>query len=174
MKRLLIVVDYQVDFVNGALGFPEAVLLEGKIAEKIRAYRAASNDVAFTFDTHGANYLATQEGKQLPVPHCVHESAGWELFGEIKELALPKDRRFLKPCFGSAELFDFLRGSEYDTIELVGVVTNICVISNAVLAKTALPEAEIIVDAFCCAGNNTTLHEKALDVMESFQISVYR
>ena len=174
MKRFLIVVDYQVDFVDGALGFPDAVRLEKKVAEKIRVYRDASCDIAFTFDTHGENYLATQEGKRLPVPHCIRESAGWELFGEVKGLALPEDRRFLKPCFGSEELFDFLRENEYDAVELVGVITNICVISNAVLAKTALPEAEVMVDASCCAGNDAALHEKALDVMESLHISVCR
>ena len=172
MKKLLIVVDYQVDFVDGALGFSEAASIEGRIAKKIRAYRDAGYDVAFTFDTHGDNYLETQEGKKLPVPHCILESAGWELFGKIKELVRDDDRLFTKPCFGSAELFDFLRGSGYCLIELVGVVTNICVISNAVLAKTALPEAEVLVDAAYCASNDKALHEKALDVMESLQISV--
>ena len=172
MKKLLIVVDYQTDFVDGALGFPGAVRLEGRIAEKIDAYRAESYDVAFTFDTHGEDYLNTQEGRKLPVAHCIRGSAGWELFGKVKELMKKEDRAFTKPCFGSAELFDFLRESDYDAVELIGVVTSICVISNAVLAKTALPEAEVIVDASCCAGNDAALHEKALDVMEGLQISV--
>lgn len=172
MKKLLIVVDYQNDFVTGALGFPKAAELEGSIADKIIAYRKSGDDVAFTFDTHGTDYLSTQEGKCLPVAHCLRNSEGWQLYGKIAGLIRGTDKCFHKPAFGSSELFDFLRGSDYDMIELVGVVSNICVISNAVLAKTALPEARVAVDPRCVAGNDEVLNEAALKVMAGLQVEI--
>ncbi len=172
MKKLLLVVDYQNDFVSGALGFKRAEELEEPIAKKIIEYRSAGNDVAFTLDTHGENYMDTREGAGLPIPHCIKGSDGWELYGRIKSLAEKSDKFFLKPCFGSAELFEYLKNSRYDEIELVGVVTNICVISNAVLAKTALPEAIISVDSACTASGDEALCEQALNVMRSMQINI--
>lgn len=172
MKKLLIVVDYQNDFVCGSLGFKNAEKLEEPIAEKIKQYREQKEDILFTLDTHGENYLQTIEGTKLPVPHCLHHTPGWNLYGKIANLKAEQDKCFLKSSFGSPELFDFLRTSLYTHIELAGVVSNICVLSNAVLAKTALPETEIIVDARCVAGNDTHLHEAALDVMESLQINI--
>ena len=159
MKKLLLVIDYQKDFVDGALGFPGAETLDGAIAQKIDAYRAAGDDVAFTLDTHGEDYLTTQEGRKLPVPHCLAETPG--------------DMAIQKPAFPSLELGNWLRGRSYDQIELVGLVSYICVISNAVIAKAALPEAEIIVDAACTAGPDKELHTKCLDLLEQgLQVTV--
>jgi nicotinamidase-related amidase len=172
LKKCLIVVDYQNDFVSGALGFPEAAALEEHIVEKIQAYRAAGDDVMFTFDTHTQQYLLTQEGRKLPVPHCIGGTQGHKLYGKVAENCDAEDWCFIKYTFGSDALFDFLKEHRYGSIELVGVVTNICVISNAILAKTAQPETEIIVDAAGTASNDPSLQEKALDVMESLQITV--
>ncbi|MEG1448090.1 MAG: isochorismatase family cysteine hydrolase [Oscillospiraceae bacterium] len=144
MKKLLIVVDYQNDFVNGSLGFSGAEKLEEKILSKIEEYK--ENDVVYTLDTHSENYLETKEGKKLPITHCVKGTEGWNLYGEL-ENSLKNRTCFEKCTFGSDALFDFLRASEYESVELIGLVSNICIISNAIIAKTALPEAEIIVDA---------------------------
>lgn len=172
MKKLLIVVDYQNDFVGGSLGFEKAVSLEKKIAEKIRRCRRDGGEVIFTLDTHTPDYLRTQEGRNLPVPHCVKGTEGWKLYGGIAELKEEGDRCFEKPAFGSAELFDYLRTRSYESVELVGVVSNICVIANAVLAKTALPETPVLVDAACVASNDDRLNEAALDVMAGLQIRI--
>lgn len=173
MKKLLLVIDYQKDFVDGALGFPGAEMPDGLIAQKIAAYRAAGNDVAFTLDTHNKAYLDTQEGRLLPVPHCLRGSPGWLLFGQTGKARREEDTVLEKPAFPSLELGSWLREKGYDQVELVGLVSYICVISNAIIAKAALPEAEILVDAACTAGPDAALHEKALDVMEgALQITV--
>ncbi len=169
MKKLLIVVDYQKDFVTGSLGSGYAAAIEPALCEKIKQYRAAGEEIVFTFDTHHENYLDTQEGRMLPLPHCIQGEAGWQLTDPVEALRTAEDRCFYKGCFGSGELFAFLQGRAYAQIELVGVVTNICVISNAILAKTAQPETPIVVDAACTASNDPTLHEKALDLLESMQ-----
>ena len=171
MKKLLVVVDYQNDFVNGSLGFPGAEALEETICEKIRAYQKAGNDVVCTLDTHGEDYSETQEGHKLPIPHCLRDTQGWELYGKTAEL-LKDCRKFEKPVFGSAGLFEFLRETPYSSIELCGLVSNICVISNAVLARTAQPEAEIVVDAACTASNDPALNEAVLRVLEGLQVTV--
>lgn len=172
MKKLLIVVDYQNDFVTGSLGFPEAVKLEKPIAEKIAQYRKEGQSIAFTYDTHDGDYLKTQEGRRLPVPHCVKGTEGWELYGRIAGLVQEGDRLIYKPAFGSAELFDYLRQSDFDSIELVGLVSDICVISNAALVKAALPEAEVTVDAACTASADPNKNRAALEIMSSLQINV--
>jgi nicotinamidase-related amidase len=170
----LIVVDYQNDFVSGSLGFPGAELLDSLIAEKIERYRADGDTVMFTFDTHGADYLKTQEGKCLAVPHCVEGTFGHDLYGETAKLLQEDDMRFCKGAFGSDELFEYLKATPFERIELVGLVSNICVISNAVLAKTAQPETPIVVDARCTASHDPKLHQAALDVMAGLQIRVAR
>lgn len=173
MKSLLLVIDYQKDFVDGSLGFPGAEALDGPIAQKIAAYRAAGDDVAFTLDTHGEDYPATQEGRRLPVPHCLRGSEGWELYGKTAQARREGDLTLEKPAFPSLELGNLLREKGYDRVELVGLVSYICVVSNAIIAKAALPEAEIILDAACTAGPDRALHEKALDLMEQgLQITV--
>lgn len=172
MKKILVVVDFQKDFVIGSLGFPNAVSLENKILEKIQEYRAAGGEVVFTFDTHGEDYLKTQEGRNLPVPHCLKNTEGWKLYGKVAEARGSSDKCFEKRTFGSLELAEYLSQNAYDRVELVGLVSNICVISNAVLAKAALPEAEIIVDAQCTACADEAMNQKALDVMRGLQIGI--
>jgi nicotinamidase-related amidase len=169
MKKLLIVVDYQNDFVNGALGFPEAELLDEKICAKIDEYE--NDEIIYTLDTHSDNYSSTQEGKNLPVPHCIKGTNGHELYGKTKEKLYGK-RFFEKNTFPSLSLGEYLKTQEYSSIELVGLVSNICVLSNAVIAKAACPEAEIIVDSALTAGADKELHQKALDVMRGLQITV--
>lgn len=172
MKKCLIVVDYQNDFVSGSLGFTEAAVLENPIAEKIRQYRTAGDEVIFTFDTHEADYLERQEGKNLPITHCLRGTTGHELYGQVAELIQPSDKRFYKKTFGSDELYQYLKSEHFESIELVGVVSNICVISNAVLAKTAQPETLILVDSSCTASNDNDLNQAALAVMRSLQIQI--
>lgn len=167
--KLLIVVDFQNDFISGALGFPKAQTLEKGIYDKIRAYRDNNDDVLFTFDTHYDNYLETQEGKHLPITHCIKDSWGWQLPESFKDL---KGYRLIKNTFAAADLLSFLNNTFYEEIELVGLVTNICVIANAIIAKTAAPETKIIVDAALTASFDEDLHEKALDVMAGLQIEV--
>lgn len=172
MKKCLIVVDYQVDFVTGALGFEKAVELDEIISRKIVEYRESGGEVIFTLDTHQNNYSDTYEGKNLPIAHCIEGTEGHSLYGSVSKHKKDCDKCFCKPSFGSAELFEYLRQNEYESIELCGVVTNICVISNAVLAKTAQPEIDIIVDSKAVASNDDSLNKKALEVMQSFQIIV--
>lgn len=172
MKKLLIVVDYQNDFVTGSLGFPKAELLEELICRKIALYRNAGNDIVFTLDTHGGDYLETMEGKKLPVPHCSRSTEGWQLFGKVAALRAPKDIVFEKPTFGSAGLMEYLINHAYDSIELCGLVTNMCVLSNAVIAKTAIPDADIIIDAACTASFDDTMHEKALDILAGIHCTI--
>ena len=172
MNRLLIVVDYQKDFVDGALGFSGAEKLAEPIAGRIGEYRACGGDVAFTLDTHEPGYLDTQEGNKLPVPHCIRDSGGWELYGPVAGAVRESDPLFLKPTFPSLELGEWLKAREYTQVELCGLVSHICVLSNAVVAKAALPEAEIIVDANLTASYDPALHEKALDVLEGLQVTV--
>jgi len=172
MKKCLIVVDYQNDFVNGALGFPEAAELERHIVQKIRHYRENGDNVIFTFDTHGENYMDTQEGRNLPVAHCVKNTPGHNLYGQTADLISESDKRFYKSTFGSDELYMYLKTAEFESIELIGLVSNICVISNAVLAKTAQPETPVLVDAKCTASNDAGLNGAVLDVMSSLQIQV--
>lgn len=178
MKKLLIVIDYQNDFVNGSLGFPHAEDLEKGIAAKIREYHAfgENGQVIFTMDTHDRHYMDSQEGKNLPVPHCLDGEDGWQLYGEVREAKEEQDLVFSKPTFGSLELADYLRnkGDQYESVEFVGVVTNICVISNVVLVKAAMPEVPQIVDASLVASNDPSLQEAALAVMESIHVRVKR
>lgn len=178
MKKLLIVVDYQNDFVSGSLGFEGAEKLEGPIGEKIEAYHALGDDgqVIFTMDTHDRHYMDTQEGKHLPVEHCMEGEDGWQLYGSIAKLKEQRDLVFSKPTFGSYELCEYLRKhkDEYESIEFVGVVTNICVISNIALAKAAIPNVPISVDSSCVGSNDPKLQEAALAVMESIHVEVKR
>ncbi len=172
MNKLLIVVDYQNDFVNGSLGFAGAEALDEVIAAKIKQYQADGDKVVVTMDTHEDDYLRTQEGRKLPVRHCIRNTEGWQVHGLTG--ALVEDcRAFEKPVFGSAALFDYLRGcAAFEQIELCGLVSNICVISNAVLVKCAQPETPVVVDAMACAAPDPDLHLAALQVMEGLQIEI--
>ncbi len=171
-SRLLVVVDYQKDFVNGALGFAGAESLDLRIAAKIKEYHDAGDVVVFTYDTHRKNYLKTQEGRKLPVAHCICGSEGWELYGETAKQRAQEDICIQKPTFPALELADYITEEDFESVELVGLVSHMCVLSNAVLAKAAAPEAEIIIDAQCTASFDGALHEKALDLMEALQMTV--
>ena len=171
MQKFLIVVDMQNDFIDGALGTAEAVQIVPNAAEKIREFPGR---VIFTRDTHAENYLSTQEGKKLPVIHCVKGSYGWQIKDELE--VLRKEPAIDKPTFGSAELGKFLyeeNGREsIEEITLIGLCTDICVISNAMLIKAFLPEVPIKVDASCCAGVSPESHKNALTAMKSCQIEI--
>lgn len=177
MKRVLIVVDYQNDFVDGTLGFEGAEKLDKGIASLMEQYAKDEDGVIFcTFDTHDKNYLDTQEGKNLPVEHCIKGTDGWNLHGEVgmTEIMYPmKCTRITKNTFGSIELAGRLdRFQNVESITLVGVVTNMCVISNAVMAKSIHPEAKIIIKKDLVGSFDKELHQKALDVMESMQMII--
>lgn len=168
--KLLVVVDMQNDFIDGALGTAEAVAIVDKVAEKIRAARAAGTEVWFTRDTHGENYLATQEGRSLPVPHCIRGTAGWEI---SPKLNVGNSLVIDKPTFGSMELAEKAAALEgLESVELIGLCTDICVISNAMLLKARLPELPVKVDPTCCAGVTPASHENALSAMKMCQIAV--
>lgn len=172
MKKALVIVDYQVDFVDGALGFAGAELLAPLIAEKISIARANGDRVIFTLDTHGENYLETAEGKKLPVKHCVKGTAGHELYGEIKRRVHDEDVVIEKPSFGSLELAEYLKKEGFGEVEFCGLVTDICVVSNVILAKAALPESRIIVDSKATASFDKEKHNAALEVMKSVQVDI--
>ena len=167
--RALVVVDYQNDFVDGSLGSPEAAAIEDSICSRMDEVLSAGGDLFFTMDSHGTDYPETLEGRMLPVAHCILGSPGWELHGRVSDYA-PKGRVLRKSTFGCRELLDILR--DYDEIELCGVATNICVIANAVMARTANPDARVVVRRDSVASYDTEAGEKALDVMQSLQIEV--
>jgi nicotinamidase-related amidase len=167
----LIVVDYQNDFVSGALGFLKAQDIEEVIIRKIQDYELDGGDVIFTLDTHDNDYLKTVEGKNLPIPHCLIGTEGHAIYGKVRMLS-EKHRQFKKPTFPSLDLANYLKSKCYDTVELCGVVSNICVLSNAVMVKAALPNSEIIIDSQAIAGPDNDLSEKAMDIMAGLHMRV--
>ncbi len=171
MQKILVVVDMQNDFIDGALGTKEAVAIVPRVAEKIRSFPGR---VIFTRDTHEQNYMDTQEGQKLPVPHCIRGTEGWQICSELADFC--KEEPVDKPTFGSVKLGEQLRqANEEEAIEsitFVGLCTDICVISNALLAKAYLPEIPITVDASCCAGVTPESHQNALNAMKVCQIVV--
>lgn len=171
MSKLLIVVDYQNDFVDGALGFEGADKISIVIKEKIEQYLKEQNDIIFTLDTHEENYMETMEGSKLPVKHCIKGSEGWKIHESVNYIPLAK-KVFEKPTFPSLELANYLKEHEYDEVELCGLVSNICVISNAVMVKAALPNAKIFIDAKATDSFDKALQEKCFDVLEGLHIEV--
>lgn len=172
MKKILVVIDMQNDFIDGALGTKEAENIVGKVVDKIHSYPADS--IYATRDTHGETYLETSEGKYLPVKHCVEGTKGWQIREEVAA-AMPQAVMVDKPTFGSAHLADLLweeAQKEEVEIELAGLCTDICVVTNALLLKTRLPETKISVDASCCAGVTPKSHEAALTTMKMCQIEI--
>ena len=171
MKNYLIVVDMQNDFIDGSLGTKEAEAIVGKVAEKIRGF---DGEVIFTRDTHAPEYLETQEGRWLPVVHCVKESAGWRIREGLE--AIRPCTVIDKPTFGSTELGVLLAQRDLEekigSITVIGLCTDICVISNALLIKAFLPETAIRVDASCCAGVTPQGHQNALAAMKMCQIAI--
>ena len=172
MKSCLIVVDYQNDFIDGALGFDGALAIEERLQDHIQAMREKGGDVIFTLDTHDSAYLHTEEGKHLPVEHCIKGTQGHQLRDSIATLKSDKDKVFEKNTFPSLTMANHLKERDYDEILLVGLVSNICVLSNAIMAKSACPNAQVIVDASATASFDYALHEKALDVMEGLHIII--
>lgn len=173
-RNHLVVIDMQHDFVDGALGSAEAQAIVDAVAE-----RAASFDgtVVFTLDTHGADYSETQEGRNLPVPHCIRGTHGWNLVPALEAVRTERDAHvFEKPTFGSTELAHWLasehRTAPIDSIELCGLCTDICVVSNALLIKAALPEVPLTVNPALCAGVTPAAHEAALATMRSCQVHI--
>lgn len=173
MKHFLIVVDMQKDFVDGALGTKEARAMIPRAVQRIREF---SGDIFVTYDTHFENYLTTREGHKLPVPHCIKGTPGWELDVSIAQALEGKNYTSVeKLTFGAAHLPKLLEkaaaGEDFD-IMLIGLCTDICVVSNALIVKAAFPEKEIAVDAACCAGVTEESHNAALQTMAMCQITV--
>lgn len=172
MKKILVVVDMQNDFIDGALGTAEAAGIVDNVVRKIHSY--PPDCIYATRDTHGKDYLATQEGKYLPVEHCIKGTKGWEIRKEVAQ-AMPEAVLVDKPVFGSEELVQKLREvsrKEEIEIELVGLCTDICVVTNALLMKTAMPETRVCVDASCCAGVTPESHAAALLTMKMCQVEI--
>jgi len=173
MKKILIVVDMQKDFVDGALGSAEAVAIVPNVVAKIEAF---DGDIIVTYDTNPENYMDTQEGKNLPVPHCIKGTDGWKLDARVQAALDKKEYKAIeKPTFGSVELPEYIKAN-YDTedieIELCGLCTDICVVSNALLMKANFLEAKVSVDASCCAGVTPDSHNAALTTMKMCQVTV--
>ena len=173
MKRFLIVVDVQNDFVDGALGTPEALSIIPKVVEKIRTF---DGEIFVTYDTHFENYMETLEGKNLPVSHCIKGTEGWKLNRQVYDaLCGKKYTEVEKRTFGSSDLPDLIQeaaGGEDFSLQLIGLCTDICVVSNALLLKASFPESEISVDPACCAGVTPASHEAAITTMKMCQISM--
>ena len=165
MKKTLIVVDMQNDFIDMALGTPEAVAIVPKVKARIQAAVAAGEEILYTRDTHAENYLETPEGKKLPVPHCIRGTKGWEI---AEGLYVPGCRIIDKPNFGwpnwNAECLE--------EVELIGLCTDICVVSNALIIKATFPEAKVSVNSACCAGVTPATHDAALATMNMCQIDI--
>ncbi len=170
--KILVVIDMQNDFVDGALGTKEAVAIVPNVIQKIENF---PGPILYTRDTHGEDYLTTQEGENLPVIHCVKGTDGWQLVDEIRLLA-EEDAIIDKPTFGSMKLPEAICAlagdEEIESITLVGLCTDICVISNAMILKAAFPEVPLIIDADCCAGVTEGSHKTALDAMQACQIKI--
>lgn len=183
--KVLVVVDMQNDFIDGVLGTSEAQAIVPKVVDKIREYEGTDTLLVFTKDTHYENYLETQEGKNLPIPHCIQMTEGWQLNKQISSYAKKAkiltlhtcdiiNSRIKKETFGSIKLMEILNENKnkIDEIIFIGVCTDICVISNAIMAKAAAPEALVTVDASCCAGVIPERHKIALEAMKACQINV--
>lgn len=173
MNRILVVVDMQKDFLTGALRNEDAIAIIPAVVEKVKNFEGK---IIFTRDTHCDNYLETQEGRKLPVAHCIKETEGWEIIDELSEYTEGASI-YNKATFGSLRLAQDLKAmneiNAVDSVEVIGVCTDICVISNAMLIKAAMPEVTIMVDSSCCAGVTKEAHETALNAMKAVQIEVY-
>ena len=171
MNKLLAVIDMQTDFVDGALGTAEAVAILPAVKARIEEAKKEGLTVIFTLDTHGENYMDSREGSPLPVPHCIKGTPGWQLHPDLAPLAAGC-MVFEKPTFGSLALAEWAQEEGFEEIELIGLCTDICVLSNALCLKAALPEAEVFVRAACCAGVTPASHDTALAAMAPCQIRV--
>ena len=182
MKKLLIVVDMQNDFVTGALGTKEAQLIVPDVIRTVKETISAGNGVVFTKDTHGPEYLSSREGRELPVPHCIHGTPGWDLIPELEEISseLAHEADLPKPTFGAIALPDFIRKLYGKAIEqgrvkklrVYGVCTGICVISNATILRAAFPEIDIEILEKCCACVTPESHQNAIQTMKTLQMHI--
>ncbi len=169
--KSIVVVDMQNDFIDGSLGTKEAQKMLPRLKDKLKkVVEDGSAELIFTMDTHGKEYLNTQEGKKLPVKHCIKGTQGWEISPELGEFVAKAKAVVEKPTFGSMELIKHLKAA--DEVELVGLCTDICVISNALLIKAAYPEMKVSVDAQCCAGVTPESHANALEAMKMCQVEI--
>ena len=169
--KVLCVIDMQNDFIDGALGTKEAEAIVENVKAKIELHRKNGDTVIFTRDTHSEDYMNTQEGKNLPVPHCIKGSKGWEI---SEKLDTASDKIIDKPTFGSFELAEYISTlADVDEIELIGLCTDICVISNAMILKARFTETPIKVDSSCCAGVTPESHTNALGTMKMCQINCF-
>ena len=176
MKKLLVLVDFQNDFIDGALGTPEAMAIVPNVIKKVKEW---DGDILFTADTHNSNYINTNEGKHLPIPHCIFDTNGWELQKDVakvlKERMSPTEFQmatFLKKTFACKSLCAEIEALHYDYVEFIGLCTDICVVSNALMLKAFMPEIQIAVDPSCCAGVTPETHEAALTTMKMCQIDI--
>lgn len=180
MSKLLVVVDMQNDFVNGSLGTNEAKTIIPNVKKKIKEYKSIVDEdveIVFTRDTHKEDYMNTEEGKNLPVEHCIKDTNGWEIVDELKELVDENDTIIDKATFGSLVLSEQIMlqnvaHDPFDTIELVGLCTDVCVISNAIACKMGSPNSHIVVDASCCAGVTPHSHDVAIEAMKGVQVEI--
>lgn len=165
MKKTLIVVDMQNDFIDGALGTVEAQAILDNVKKKIALYRKAGDEIIFTRDTHQSDYLKTNEGKYLPVEHCIEGSGGWMI---AEGIDVPDALHINKPTFGYMDWSAY----DFEEVEIIGLCTDICVVSNALIIKAAFPEIRVSVDSACCAGVSPESHEAALLTMKMCQVEV--
>ena len=173
MRKLLIVVDFQNDFVDGSLGFEKAKELDSIIYNKIVKYKKNNYDVIYTFDTHYEEYLDTLEGQKLPVKHCILGTNGHDLYGTVSSLYnKEEDITFLKETFPSLDLANYLKEHPYDEVELCGLVSNICVLTNVVMVKAALPNCKIIVDRNATASFDEKLNNETFDILNGIHVEV--
>lgn len=169
-KHVLAVIDMQNDFIDGALGTKEAEAIVENVAAQIRDFEGA---VVYTRDTHFEGYLGTQEGKRLPVPHCIKDTEGWQIREQVRQACAGDVKIFDKPAFGSVELAEYLKDMpDLESVTLIGLCTDICVISNALLIKAFLPEVTVKVNADCCAGVTPESHKSALEAMKMCQVEI--
>lgn len=169
MKKALVVIDMQNDFVFGSLGSADAQAILPNVTERVKNARQNGEQVIFTRDTHGKDYLTTQEGKKLPILHCIKDTEGWSVCKGLQETG---DVVFDKAVFGSIELASYLQQQAFESVEFIGVCTDICVVSNVLLAKAICLDAEIFVRADCCAGLSKEKHAAALETMQSCQVTI--
>ena len=173
-EKILIVVDMQKDFVDGALGSKEAVAIVDNVVNKIEGF---DGDIIVTYDTHPQNYMETQEGKNLSVPHCIKNTDGWQLDVKVQAALDKKSYKTIeKPTFGSTQLIEYIKANynpDEIEVELIGLCTDICVVSNALLLKANFLETKVSVDASCCAGVTPDSHSAALTTMKMCQVNVF-
>ena len=166
---ILIIVDMQNDFIDGSLGSPEAQAIVPRVIEKAKEYKESGREIFATYDTHYSSYLMTHEGKYLPVEHCISGSTGWMMQMDLFK-AISGATALEKNGFGFTDWYDAI--PSHKSIEIVGLCTDICVVSNALMLRSEFPEADIVVDASCCAGTTPERHRAALEVMKSCHIDI--